>query len=108
MSFTFFNFSVIGVELTVTPKTDISKINAQDLGFIFKFVNRILSNNFIIQVSSMIGSIASSMDLAKSVITDNGVANNSDNAGVEQFAALIDQVISRFSINLAASKYTSA
>lgn len=56
----------------------------------------------------MIGSIASSMDLAKSVITDNGVANNSDNAGVEQFAALIDQVISRFSINLAASKYTSA
>lgn len=45
----------------------------------------------------MIGSIASSMDLARSVI-DDSLAEDADNGGVEQFASMIDQVISRIKV----------
>ncbi len=53
---------------------------------------------FYTSVSSMIGSIASSMDLARSVIADEQIADGAENAGVEQFASLIDQVISRIKV----------
>lgn len=47
----------------------------------------------------MIGSIASSMDLARSMIADEQmVADGAESAGVEQFASLIDQVISRIKV----------
>ncbi|KAI1732177.1 autophagy-related protein 2 like protein B [Ditylenchus destructor] len=71
---------VSGLQLTMTPLMDVNMTNTQDL------------------VSSMIGSIASSMDLARSVIADEQIADGADNAGVEQFASLIDQVISRIKI----------
>lgn len=46
----------------------------------------------------MIGSIVSTMDLARSVIADDLFANEVANSGVEQFAGLIDQVISRIKV----------
>lgn len=46
----------------------------------------------------MIGSIcSSSMDLARSV-ADEDLFNDKDNGGVEQFASMIDQIISRIKV----------
>jgi hypothetical protein len=49
-------------------------------------------------VSSFIGSIASSMDLAKSVIVDEQLSKETDSGGIEQFASIIDQIISRIKV----------
>lgn len=45
----------------------------------------------------MIGSIASTMDLARSFIANDDV-NNVTNSGVEKFAQYIDQVISQIKV----------
>lgn len=38
------------------------------------------------------------MDLAKSVIVDEQLANGTDNTGIEQCASLIDQIIARIKV----------
>lgn len=38
------------------------------------------------------------MDLAKSVIVDEHLATETDSGGIEQFASLIDQIISRIKV----------
>lgn len=38
------------------------------------------------------------MDLAKSVIVDEQLANAADTGGIEQFASIIDQIISRIKV----------
>lgn len=85
-----------GLELTLTPLSDINMAKTQELGT-FDFSKKIETFYFSL-VSSMIGSIASSMDLARSVIADEQIASGVENAGVEQFASLIDQVISRIKV----------
>lgn len=43
----------------------------------------------------MIGSIANSMDLARSVIIDEQIANGVEKAGLDSFSTIIDQIILR-------------
>lgn len=43
----------------------------------------------------MIGSIANSMDLARSVIIDEQIANGVEKAGLDYFSTIIDQVVLR-------------
>uniref|UniRef100_A0A1I8B679 Autophagy-related protein 2 n=1 Tax=Meloidogyne hapla TaxID=6305 RepID=A0A1I8B679_MELHA len=58
-----------------------------------EYINEML----VASVSSFIGSIASSMDLAKSFIVDEHIAsgNMDSGGGIEQFACVIDQIIAR-------------
>ncbi|KAL3071887.1 hypothetical protein niasHT_031078 [Heterodera trifolii] len=69
-----------GLQLTLTPLQEINMANTQEL------------------MSSFVGSIASSMELAKSVIVDEQLANGADNTGIEQCASLIDQIIARIKV----------
>uniref|UniRef100_A0A914GZH6 Autophagy-related protein 2 n=1 Tax=Globodera rostochiensis TaxID=31243 RepID=A0A914GZH6_GLORO len=69
-----------GLQLTLTPLEEINMANTQDL------------------MTSFVGSIASSMELAKSVIVDEQLANGANNMGIEQCASLIDQIIARIKV----------
>ena len=67
---------VSGLQITLTP---LAVTSTQDL------------------VNSVIDSIASSMDLAKSVHIEQ-LSSETDNVGIEYFASIIDQIISRIKI----------
>ena len=88
-----------GLQLTLTPLADVNMATTQELGIISSTSNFTRAfTSPVHSVSSMIGSIASSMDLARSVIADEQIADGAESAGIEQFASLIDQVISRIKV----------
>lgn len=70
---------ITGLELTCIPQREFNLNNTSDL------------------VSSMIGSIANSMDLAKSVIFDEQFVNG-EKANLDYFSTIIDHIITRTKI----------
>lgn len=80
---------VSGLQITLTALSDLN-VSAGIFKNFFYITN--------VLVNSMIGSIASTMDLARSVIACDDLANNVTNSGVEKFAQHIDQVISKIKV----------